>query len=527
MAEMANAAGIAVVIGEDAMPMVRIENDLSVTARLLGQIVARLDLFSMSGELIFFDHAGERQTMTATRFCTWIRGEVLLYDRRDKQTQDPIPRTLSKGQSEIILAAQDFLRGVRKLAGINTVRCPVIRPAGALELLPWGFDEQTQIYTVPGGLEYDEAMAWEAAKGHFHRAFHQFPIADSRSMSVQIAAMLSIYVRHLPNGMSLRPGWVWYANKQGSGKSVLAKAALYPVLGHAAAAKLKRDEDLDKEIEAFTRAKVPYIFLDNVRGGLNSPTLEQMLTSKRSTGRAMGGHDVFHTENTALLLVSANQVEFNDDMRRRFLLVDLFEEFNPEERKVDSPLDDDVMECGQWRKAMLAAMWALVRHWHEAGRPVGSVVMPSFEKYAALLGGIVEAAGYHPPFERWVLPDAKGTSREDFHELLALVIDEMGGSGERDYTLEDLARLARAGELYLREVGTQEDGRMLTIERDGIPRDQRALAVDRGYLSNSHKTGFSRKIIKEIGTKPDVKGKLIQFGKREQGRKATYTVRID
>jgi hypothetical protein len=102
----------------------------------------------------------------------------------------------------------------------------------------------------------------------------------------------------------------------------------------------------------------------------------------------------------------------------------------------------------------------------------------------------------------------------------------MEGRIERDYTLEDLARLARAGQLYQRQVGTQEEGRRETIARDGIAKEQRALAEDRGYLKEGQRVSFGKIITKEVGTKPTVAGRKIEFGKREEARRATYTVKI-
>jgi hypothetical protein len=328
LAAMANEAGIPG-LSEDGLPRVKIHPQLSITAMRLGEIVPRLDLFNRNGDLVYFDAATkEMEKMNPILFRTWIQPHVFLYEKTYDSGDSP-PVTLAVQTADTILQSIPFRQGVRNLAGVNQVRCPVLRDDGTLELLPWGYDAQTEIFTIPGGLEYAQNLGIEAAKGRIYRMLHQFPITDDRSMAVQVAALLALYIRHLPQGMSLRPGFIWYANKQGSGKSVLAKAALYPVMGSAAAAKLKKNEDLDKEVEAFLRARVAYIFLDNVRGGLNSTTLEQMITSKKSTGRGLGSHSIFTTDNTALLLVSANQVEFNDDMRRRFLLIDLFEEGNP------------------------------------------------------------------------------------------------------------------------------------------------------------------------------------------------------
>jgi hypothetical protein len=527
MATLANAAGLGTVVDGDAAPVVPIKPSLAETAILLAPIISRLDLYQMSGDLVYFDHAGERQLMSPVRFRNWINHQGVITCRKfDKNSPNPIPETMHKDEAATLLVDCAFLRGVRPLKGVNHVRCPVVRPDGSLEALPWGYDAQTQIYTVPGGMEFEFDLPLEAAKGRILRLLKSFPITDDRSFAVQVAAMLALFIRHLPGGTGLRPGFLWYANKPGSGKSVLAKVCLYIVMGRAAVAKLKKDDDLDKEIEAFCRAAVPYIFLDNIRGGLNSTTIEQMLTSEESTGRAMGGHGTFDAKNTALLLATGNQIDLTEDALRRFLLIDLFEKGDPEARQVDVPLNDTLMRSEKWRIEMLEALWALVRNWHERGMPKGSKSLASFEEYAALLGGIVEAAGYEPPFQKAEIADAKSPGAAEFDELLGLLLEEMEEETEKEVTMEVLARLARAGQLYQKAVGTQAEGKKLTIKLDGIPAAERAMAPDMGYLDQSMKSAFGKLMTKQIGTEHMVKGKKIEFGKREQARKATYTVKL-
>lgn len=522
---LAKQAGLKVADG-DGMPVVAIGADLNVVAKRLGEIVSRLDLYEMNGEQVFFDHAGRMLPMTARRFCTWINNYVLMAVKFDKETGDAVAGMLGVEAAGVVLESENFRRGVRRLTGVNQVRCPVLRPDGALEQLPWGYDEQTQIYTVPGGLEYSTDVDIEAAKVRFAREFGSFPITDARSYAVQVAAMAALFIRHLPGGMGLRPGFLWYANKPGSGKSVLAKACLYPVLGHAAAAKMKQKEDLDKELEAFSRASVPYIFLDNIYGGIQSASIDQMLTSEESTGRAMGGHGVFIAKNSALLLVTGNQVELNDDAFRRFLLVDLFETGDPNARVVETPLNDARMRSEEWRIGMLEALWSLVANWHEKGMPAGSVTLASFERFSSLLGGIVEAAGYSAPFQKAELPDAKNPGAAEFEELMAGLLEEMEDVEEKEFTLEDIARIARSKQLYQKQVGTQAEGVKLTIKEDGLQKEERLHAEDRGYMTPAHRSAFGKKITKEIGTQPKVGDKRLEFGKRMQSRKATFTVRV-
>lgn len=528
---LANAAGIAVA-DLDAMPVVRIEPDLNITSKRLGEIVARLDLFSMNGDQVFFDHLGEMKPMSAKKFRTWISDHVITAEKFDKDSGKPWARSLGIDEAATVLESENFRRGVRQLKGVNMVRCPVIResdvkellPTG-FELLPWGYDTETQIYTVPGGLEYETDLPIEVAKGRMAREFGTFPITDDRSFAVHVAAFLALFIRHLPGGMGLRPGFLWYANTAGSGKSVLAKACLYPVMGRAAAAKMKKNEDLDKELEAFCRASAPYIFLDNIYGGINSASIDQLLTSTESTGRAMGGHGIFVARNTALLLGTANQIDLNDDALRRFLLIDLFEKGSPSERTGFVPLDDERMKSDVWRKSMLEVMCSFVKHWHAQGMPKGKERLESFESYAELLGGIVEAAGYAPPFKKAVLPDAKSPGQAEFEELLRLVISEMGDEREKDFTTSDLARLARSAELYKNDIGTEADGKKLTIKEDGIAAAERHMARDLGYMTPAQASAFGKRITKLVGKEPTVDGAKLEFGKRTQSRKASYTVK--
>jgi hypothetical protein len=527
MGALAATAGIHVA-DVDAQPVVVMGPDLNVVARRLGEVAGRLELFEMADDLVFFDHEGRRRLMTARTFRTWIGDFVVIAGKFDKASGEAVPVTMGIEDAGTILECVNFRRGVRKLRGVNAVRLPVVRADGRLELLPWGYDEETEMFTVRGGVEYDMDMDVECARGWVRRLFGGFPFANTRSEAVQVAALLALFVKHLPGAEGLRPGFLWLANKPESGKSVLAKAALYPVLGTAAAAKMKKGEELDKELEAFCRAAVPYIFLDNVYGGIQSASIDQLLTSEESTGRGMGGHGVFLARNTALLLVTGNRLELNEDAARRFLVVDLFEKGDPGDRAVAEAdvLDDGRMKGAEWRGLVLSVCWAFVRNWHGVGMPRGSVVLGSFENFSRLLGGVVEAGGYSPPFERAEIPDAISPERAEFVELLGGVLEEMGLDVERDFTLEDLARLARARGLFGQQVGSASEGKKLTVKEDGLDKNERAFAEDRGYMTPAQRSAFGKRMGKEAGTTPKVGGRVVEVGKRAQSRKSTFTMRV-
>jgi len=519
------AAAVGIHVAGEGAPIVKIEENLNDVAGLLAPIVARLDLFESNGEFVFYDFKGERRLMDHRVFGTWIADYVMMAKGFEKETGIPIQGRLRMDECSVLLACERFRQGVRHIAGVNRVRLPVIRADGSLEKLPWGYDAETQIYTIHGGLDYPTDISLESAKVGLGRVDGDFPFSDARSIAVQRAANLALFCKHLPGGNALRPGFLWLGNTVGCGKSVLAKSILYPVMGSATTAKMKAKEDLDKELEAFVRAGVPYIFLDNVYGGINSASLDQLLTSKRSTGRALGGHQLFDVENTALIVVTGNRLELNEDAARRFLVVDLFEKGDADTREIAERLDDDIMETDAWRQSQLARLWALVANWHAQGKPRSTTVLSTYERYGEMLGGIVEAAGYACPFQKAIIPDAILPDKAEFAELVTLLLQEMAELTEKDFTLEDLAKLARSAQIFQKQVGTQAEGVKLTIKEGDLKGLERSSAADEGLLTSSHRSAFSKRIVREIGSQPTSNGQQIEFGRREQSRKATFTIR--
>lgn len=532
--KVAEAAGLGVVT-EGAVPFViipgRDSGDLHALANRLGEYAARLDIFMLNGDLITFNSDGEQEVMDGGHFRGWIMQHVVTCERCHRETGKPIPKPLSRSDAATVLKMDAFKRGVRKIVAVNHVRLPVVRQdedlgLKTLEQLPWGYDEATQVYTVPGGLEYGTDTPLNIAQEWVHDTTGTFPFSDPRSLAVQIAAMHSMFSKHLLPEGCLRPGFLWLANKPSSGKTVLAKMVLFTVCGRGPVAKLKKDADLDKELEAFARASVPFVFFDNVRSGLDSPSIEQMMTSGESTGRAMGGHGVFGAKNTMLLLVTGNRLELNEDTQRRFLVVDLFEKGEPAERVVGSLLSESVMRADAWRKMALECLYAMVKAWFDAGMPKGETELGSFEEYSRVIGGIVKSAGFADPLVPAEIPDAINPERAEFEDLLRAILEEMEGESKRDFTLEDLCALARSQNLFVPLVGDQAQGVKLTIKEDGITGEHKAYAQDRGLLTPSQRQKWNFRLQKEVGREPKVEGQIICFGSRSQSRKTTFTIEV-
>jgi hypothetical protein len=165
------------VAGEDEQPKIVNEGSINQLAKRFGEFAPRLDLFEVNGDLVYYDHRRDRKPMTGRVFRSWIENHVFIVGGYDRKSGTPQPGSLQIGDALDILEAPDFRRGVRRIEQENKVRLPVIRGNGSLELLPWGYDDESGVYTVPGGLEYD--LDWDVAQGKewIKRWFGSFPYA--------------------------------------------------------------------------------------------------------------------------------------------------------------------------------------------------------------------------------------------------------------------------------------------------------------------------------------------------------------
>lgn len=527
--QQARALNALSVVGEDDMP--RVENDGSILnlARRFGELAPKLDVFEVNDELVYYDHRRDRKLMTGRVFRGWVENFVFVVGGYDSRNGAPRPGSLQLSDAMDILVQPAFRRGVRRIEAEENVRLPVIREDGTLELLPEGYDRETGVYTVPGGLEYP--LDWDVAQGKawVKKWFGAMPFADERSEAVLVAALLVLFVRHLPGGSALRPGFLFEANMAGSGKSVCGKAACSIVLGFAPVGKKKAREEMDKEIEAHVRSKSPVIFLDNLYGSIKSATLDQLITSKVVTFRAMGGQSIVTLRNDAPIIVTGNDLDKNEDAFRRYLQCLLFETGDPNQRKVEHLLDDDVVSSDEWRRDALAALWSFVKCWDAKGRPDGATTLGSFEQFSRLMGGIVTACGYADPMVRPVENEGVSPEQADFRALVGGLYEEMCRNNETRglFGYEDCARVARSLDIFGDMIGDAAHGKQTTIRQDKLTGDERAYATDMGYLTPQELQSWSAFLKGKIGQEPIIQGRKVRFGDRvKEKRRSKFTVEV-
>ena len=236
------------------------------------------------------------------------------------ETDLSLERTMTESDAKGVLSSQQFIGKLPRLEKVATARLPVLRKDGTLQLLRAGYDPASLTLTLPQ-CDFDESLTLPEAKKIIDGLLQEFPFTDAgRSKAVAFSAMLSLFAVGLLPQEALRPVFIYLANAEGAGKTLLAKCAISPVHGL-----VKTDGDLKDKTEtakelltAIIEAR-PYILFDNCKKHLDSPCLEGFVTSPFWNGRILGVSKSFCGRNNVTVLVTGNGCTVSPDLRRRSL----------------------------------------------------------------------------------------------------------------------------------------------------------------------------------------------------------------
>jgi hypothetical protein len=221
--------------------------------------------------------------------------------------------------------------------------------------------------------------------------------------------------------------------------------------GLAPAGTVPKDEDeMRKLVSSVALSGSSVFFLDNVKGHLNSASLEALTTSPVTQFRLLGQNKTVDAEHGLTVFLTGNHATFSSDLRRRTLIIELFMAASrPEERLIKAPLDDDKLI--EKRPEILGALWAFVRCWDEQNRPKPKYVNQSFPNWSEIVGGILEACLCGIPKPSPV--GGLGGDRE-LIEMEKLIEKLVVGT---EYTFADLVEKAREYRLFEWIVGDSGD----------------------------------------------------------------------
>jgi hypothetical protein len=454
-----------------------------------------------------------------------------------EKSQTTIVKNLSTEISLGLLHAPDFVFRLPPIDRVNETRLPVMCADGTIRLLEPGHFAERGIFTFDDGLKLDDQMPFETAKEIIDKEWRYFPFPNPRSKAAAIAAQLTMFCPNLLPRCALRPGFIYTANSTGAGKTLAAKMAIIPVVGHAATRTLPRREEQKKVLDIFALQAASYIFFDNIRGEIAGEDIEQFITSAILKGRVLGESTEFMVENVSTIFLTGNQSRTSRDMQERCLFVELFvQEADVTDRTIpnDSIIDDGYLASPETRARVLSALWSFVRSWAAAGKPGPKTVMPRFEAWSNVVAAIVSHAGYGDPVSRAEVLAIGNTELRDMRDLIAVLAPRESAILSTIVDIPDSEHVERSPENPPLKMGEAEltfsDVIDKVIElglfadvqvRSGRSRED--MIID-GQVTPAGKSHFGKMLTAYDGRFFSIERKMIKFEVRGRGTSRRYAV---
>jgi hypothetical protein len=365
-----------------------------------------------------------------------------------------------------------------------------MRADGHIELLPEGYDDETQTLTI-SDVAYAQDMPITEGVAIIEDVLSEFSFTDrGRSKAVTISGLLGLYAAQIMPVGTKRPVFITAKNCEGAGGSLLTACMVVPVIGDFPATDLPtKEEEVSKTLLTHLRKADSAIVFDNVKTIIGGAALEGFTDNVPWGGRLLGVNEDFEGPNNSTVFFSGNGCTVTPDMRRRSLFVELhLDEEHAEDHKYKRVLNVAVLKA--MRPKILAACWSLVRHWDELGRPLPSQTHSNFPEWSSTIAGIVEASGFDCPL---ATPETVFALDED-GDAMRLLAAAM--KREQRYSATELYALCRANQIFTGLVGLHEgamDKAQFTTMGRLLARYHNRLVGKSRFLING--TGHGRRFL--------------------------------
>ncbi|QBD81137.1 hypothetical protein EPA93_36260 [Ktedonosporobacter rubrisoli] len=281
------------------------------------------------------------------------------------------------------------------------VEAPVLRANGTILDKP-GYDAQTGLYYVPArGMERCQIPEQptpedvQAATSLIEKIFVDFPFEGQADRANAYALLLTPFVRYaVKKDIQLA---LLDANNAGTGKGLLANLVSIAATGETTSPMSAKNDDDEwrKAILTELLQSPRMVIIDNIRGMLESATLELMLTGGGLNERILGQSKSAKPKNEATWIATGNNLLIGGDLARRSYRIRLLSQTAKPEERTDFAIADLEQWMYDHRPEVVSALLTLARAWYVAGQPQPLHVprLGSFTHWAQTVGGILEYAG--------------------------------------------------------------------------------------------------------------------------------------
>jgi putative DNA primase/helicase len=204
--------------------------------------------------------------------------------------------------------------------------------------------------------------------------------------------MLLPFVRRMIDGPVPIHGVVAPPDSAGTGKGLLVQTACVPGISEVPSTpEVGNGDELRKKLLPVILEDLPIFLFDNVTTELKGGVLASLLTARNWADRFLGRSELFRGHVSTAFAFTANGPRCSTEIRRRTNWVRL-DAREPEPWRRTGFEHVLPAWAFQRRAELISACLTLVRNWQALGCPASAASLWSFERWAAIIGGILGAA---------------------------------------------------------------------------------------------------------------------------------------
>lgn len=286
-----------------------------------------------------------------------------------------------------------------KLPGLNRIiRAPIMAPSGRI-VEREGYDEETRTYLLPGSLRVPEVSARpnaqeiRAAVNLFEEFLCDFPFLEEADRANAVALLLLPSAREIIDGPT--PLHLIEKPAPGSGAGLMLEALGLIARGCSPTTLTEgtSEDEWRKRITSTLLSGPDIVVIDNLRHRLDSAALSSVLTARTWTDRRLGASENVVVPVRCVWAATGNNPAVSSEIARRSIPIRI-------DPKVDRPWERTKFRHPnllKWtrenRGRLIHAALTLLRAWDLDGRPEGQESLGSYERWAAVIGGVLSVAG--------------------------------------------------------------------------------------------------------------------------------------
>ena len=277
----------------------------------------------------------------------------------------------------------------------------------------------------------------EKSKTLIEEMIAEFPFEGEASRENAISLLLLPFLRPLINAEI--PLYVCDSSDPGTGKGLLIDSLLTPYLSHRPISNSEiTGDEWRKQLTTLLEHNPDVIYFDNAHT-LDSTALASALTKGFWQDRRLGKNELVTSEIRAIFVANGNNVDISGEITRRVVWIRMVPNTeDPEEREFR------IADLRQWvadhRRELIIAALTLINNWVKGGMREGELRLGSFERWAAIMSGVMTANGYDQFMTN--IPQLKSRVDKNRSAMREFVTAWHNEHGTHEVTASQLFRLA-------------------------------------------------------------------------------------